>query len=48
MDAELLDMLRRRTVEGAVGTSALRNQGAPGVINAAKNSSENLTFLLFW
>jgi hypothetical protein len=47
MNDKLLDLLRQRTVEGAVGTSALRNQGAPGVIDAARKFLKKLDLSLF-
>jgi len=37
MKADLIELLCKRVAENAAGTTALRNQGAPGVIKAAKN-----------
>lgn len=38
--ALFLEKLRRRTAQAAIGPSALRNQGAPGVIAAARSVAE--------
>ncbi len=38
MTREFIIQLQRRTAQAAVGASALRNQGAPGVIRAARES----------
>jgi hypothetical protein len=35
--AAFLSKLQRRTAQAAIGSSALRNQGAPGVISAARD-----------
>lgn len=40
--APFLENLRRRTAQAAIGPSALRNQGAPGVIAAARSAAANL------
>lgn len=42
MKADLIELLRIRIAENAAGTTALRNQGAPGVIKAAKNYLKTL------
>lgn len=41
-DASFLKNLLRRTAQAAIGPSALRNQGAPGVIAAARSGAEEI------
>ena len=47
MDEELMDLLRQRVVEGAVGSTALRNQGSPNVIAFARKSLKKVNVANF-
>ena len=40
--ATFLEKLHRRTAQAAIGPSALRNQGAAGVIGAARRAAESI------
>ena len=45
--ADFIAWLQRRTAEAAIGASALRNQGAPGVIAAARISLAEIDLRAF-
>ena len=47
LQARFLDILRFRVAEIAVGASALRNQGAPGVVSAARTFLKSLDLAFF-
>jgi hypothetical protein len=47
MDEQLIDLLRQRVVEGAVGPTALRNQGRPRVVEFARKSLKKVNVVDF-